>query len=58
MSEPTLLELLKAVQFALNSVASHKLRGCPGGYKNTYELAARVDAAIYFRQENKDDADV
>jgi hypothetical protein len=38
--------LLRAVQYALNHIPNHGLPGCPGGFRNTYQLASAVDAAI------------
>lgn len=39
-------ELLLAVQYALNTIPRKSLRGCPGGFKDSYALAAQVDAAL------------
>ncbi len=57
MSEPTLLEVLRAVQFALNKIPNTRLTGCPGRFKDTYQLVKAVDVQLYFREENKEDGD-
>lgn len=45
------LELLKAVQLALNTVRNTGLRGCPGGFKDTYELAAEIDRQVKLAEQ-------
>jgi len=44
--EPSVLELLKGVQHALNTVRNTKLRGSPLALRDTYQLAAIVDAVV------------
>jgi hypothetical protein len=52
----TTLELLDAIQSALNQIPRRKLRGLPN-FKDTYELAAEVDRHVGRAQENKEEGD-
>jgi hypothetical protein len=53
----TKLQLLKAVQHALNTVPQQSLRGNPAGFKDTYELAEAVDWAVMWAESNKEEGD-
>lgn len=57
MKELTNLELLRAVQYALNTVHKTRLRGAPHGIGDTYQLAAIVDKAIEHAENNKEPSD-
>lgn len=50
------LELLKAVQLALNMVPRHRLRD--DKFRDTYELAAEVDRHVQWAEENKEESDL
>jgi hypothetical protein len=45
------VQLLRAVQYALNQVPNHGLRGCPHGFRNTYQLASAVDKQLRWFDE-------
>lgn len=58
MVEPlSLLQLLQAVQYALNRIPRTNLRGCPHGITDTYMLASYVDVYVAHGEENKEERD-
>jgi len=48
---PDVVQLLRAVQYALNKLPNSGIAGCPGGFRNTYQLASAVDAKIRWFEE-------
>ncbi|MCK1741361.1 hypothetical protein IVA80_10915 [Bradyrhizobium sp. 139] len=46
MPDLPMLDFLKAIQHALNTIPRTHMRNCPGDFRDTYELANEVDRRV------------
>lgn len=51
---PIEIVLLHAALWALNGMPRKALRGCPGGYKDSYEVAAALSRYFDDRHSNEE----